>query len=1041
MFFEDHVRKGDRHFQKGNLKKAADHYLKGESYEQAARLYEKLNLVDEAVDAYGEARLFVEAGDLLEREDRPRDAVTYFERGHNYRRAAETCERLGASARAGELFERAEMFDRAARSYAEARQLENALRALGKERERLREEQFDETLLTARHDQRLRQLDLQRVELLVRLDRQDEAAQLLLEANMPERAAGIFEKAGDLAGAAEAYVALSRPEAALRALEKAVERDGAGAVEPELRARVYGANGRHYEAGEILEEMGRAEDAARAFEEGGALVRAAKLWQEHEEPSLAADLYWRAQRFRRAGEQYASAGHALKAGEAFARAAVTESSDDEARTLHEQSAAAYVAAERDFDAGREYLLAGQPRDAIRVLQDVGEDDPDHDRANFLMVLALVESGLLSGARDRLGALKSSSRSSGGDLSRADLLYAEGRILEAEGETEKARRNYELVISEQFDYRDAGRRLSAIDHEEREAAKRAQGKKTESRKPTGQAKERRVATGSRPTTPAVGESGSFELPVKVLDRLEERWWDGAEFLKAVDPETGDPKLLVSFPLAQVGERVDGFRVAMRTVGGVRHQAVLRLEDTLIASDKVILVYEAFDGVPLASVLRQGHVFEPLDALRLVLQLDEALINAHKLGVTHQWLSPRTVLVGRGADQRCKLVGLGLREFLSFGDDDESMQYVAPEVLDDGVVGPAADAFSSGRLAMDLFGARLPRGWRAGDEIDADAVGWPQATRDSIPSSSLGFLCRTLQPEALRRPSVQELTVALSAAGLLEGQLLAERYEVRGELGRGGMSRVYRARDTLLDDEVAIKTVITPALGRSDDEERLLREVQISRRISHDNVVRVHDLGRFPGGIFVIMEILEGPGLDEVIAADAPMELERVRRIAGEIARALGAAHKLQIVHRDLKPGNVILVRDEDEVEKAKVLDFGIARMNDGSSSHLTRTGEVIGSPLYMSPEQIQGLPLEGTCDLYALGVILYAMLTGGEPFHADTPTAVIFQHLNEPPPDVRQRREDLPEEWAELLERLLAKKPQDRYPNADELNEALEKLPV
>lgn len=173
----------------------------------------------------------------------------------------------------------------------------------------------------------------------------------------------------------------------------------------------------------------------------------------------------------------------------------------------------------------------------------------------------------------------------------------------------------------------------------------------------------------------------------------------------------------------------------------------------------------------------------------------------------------------------------------------------------------------------------------------------------------------------------------------------------------------------------------------------------------------------------------------------MELERVRRIAGEIARALGAAHKLQIVHRDLKPGNVILVRDEDEVEKAKVLDFGIARMNDGSSSHLTRTGEVIGSPLYMSPEQIQGLPLEGTCDLYALGVILYAMLTGGEPFHADTPTAVIFQHLNEPPPDVRQRREDLPEEWAELLERLLAKKPQDRYPNADELNEALEKLPV
>jgi serine/threonine-protein kinase len=282
----------------------------------------------------------------------------------------------------------------------------------------------------------------------------------------------------------------------------------------------------------------------------------------------------------------------------------------------------------------------------------------------------------------------------------------------------------------------------------------------------------------------------------------------------------------------------------------------------------------------------------------------------------------------------------------------------------------------------------------------------------------------------------MTISLSAAGLLEGQVLDGRYEVRGELGRGGMSRVYRAQDTLLKDVVAIKTVITPSLGRSEDEERLLREVQISRRISHKNVVRVFDIGRFPGGIFIIMELLDGPGLDTVISAEAPMGLERTRRILREITEALGEAHRLQIVHRDLKPGNVILVRDT-----VKVLDFGIARVNDGTSSQLTRTGEVIGSPLYMSPEQIQGLPLSGTCDLYALGVIAYAMLTGRDPFYAESPTAVIFKQLNEPAPDIRHLLPTLPEPWVDMLERLLQKKPQMRYPTAEVLLEVLDGLPV
>lgn len=1025
MIFRDYVRLGDQQFQKGNLRKAAELYVRGDSFEQAARLFEKLNLVDEAVDAFEKGRLFLEAGDLLEREGRLRDSVRLFERAGNHRRAAEASLQAGAKGKAGELFLKAEMFDRAAKCFADDQQYENAGKALKLERSRLAEEQFDETLPLARHQNRLRQIDLQLAELMLRLDRREEAAEILREANLSERAAAIYEEDGDLARAAAAYVEAGRAEAALRLI-----RDAEQEFDDELLARAYAAAGRNYEAGEALRRLGRSEEAARAFEEAGALARAAEMYESAGHHSQAADLYYRSEKFGDAGRNYAMADEHAKAADAFSRG-----------DAHAEAAAAFLEVDRVLDAGEHLILAGHHDEARQVLQGIPETDPDYARASLLLVPALVSEGLVEGARHRLRIVKSSGRSSGGELSRVEILYAEGRVHEALGgedgdtwnreELGKAERSYQLALAESYDYRDAGQRLVEV-RKKIELAKAAR-----KRKDSGSLSSTFSAVPLRDsgTFSAVPDSGSFQMPLEGLVKLDHEWWAGSVFMRGVDGD-GQQKLMASFPLAMVGERVDGFRVAMRTVEGVRHQAVLRLEQTLLASDKVVLIYEDFAGQPLSVSLDQGQVIQPLDSLRLLLQLSEALINAHKLGVTHQWLSPDTVLVGEGGDMRCKLTGLGLREFLSGHDDGRSALYLSPEALDGGVVGPASDAFSIGRLAFRLLGARLPKTWTVGENLDPDSVQWPESTREAVPSSSLGFLARALDPDPLQRPSVQELAISLSAAGLLEGQLLGDRYEVLGELGRGGMSRVYRARDTTLDDVVAIKTVITPALGRSDDEERLLREVQISRRISHNHVVRVFDIGRFPGGIFVIMELLDGPGLDTVITAEAPMPLDRTRRILTEITQALTEAHRLQIVHRDLKPSNVILVQD-----KVKVLDFGIARMNDGKSTHLTRTGEVIGSPLYMAPEQIQGLPLSGTCDLYAVGVLAYAMLTGRDPFYAESPTAVIFKQLNEPAPDVRHLRTDLPEPWVEMLERLLQKKPQMRYSSAEALLEVLDSLPV
>jgi hypothetical protein len=273
-------------------------------------------------------------------------------------------------------------------------------------------------------------------------------------------------------------------------------------------------------------------------------------------------------------------------------------------------------------------------------------------------------------------------------------------------------------------------------------------------------------------------------------------------------------------------------------------------------------------------------------------------------------------------------------------------------------------------------------------------------------------------------------------LAVGQLLAERYEILAELGRGGMGRVYQAFDREIGEPVAIKTLLGLAEEDSGrDAERLLRELQICRKITHPNVVRVFDLGRFPGGIFLTMELLEGERLDQRLARLGPLPPPLAQHFLCEVAAGLEEAHSLGIVHRDLKPSNIFLTP-----LRLKILDFGIARRLDGDT-RLTATGFAVGSPAYMSPEQLQGLPLDGRSDLYALGVLAFTLLSGREPFAGATAAALALQHLQQAPPDLRRVRPDLPAGWPELVAKLLAKQPADRYPSAATVGEALSALPV
>lgn len=1012
--------RADRLYRRGHLTRAAKLFRKAGRYGQSASIYIEEGKIDAAVEVYREAGQPRQAGEVLMRHGRPRDAVALFEEAAAFRQAAEACVKLKQPLRAGGFFERAGLFQAAGEAYTQADEFELALRAWERESERLREEA---TGLAVPPAVRLREIDRHRAELLVRLGRERDAAELMIDRDRPEHAARLLERLGRYGEAARAYLEAGEPQRAAEVIDR---EDSQEAIDDELRLEVYTRAGRDVDAAKLLERLGRLADAAGAYEDALEWGKAASLWERAELPDRAADLYLRVERFAQAGQCFAASNQHERAGQAFARAGNDRAAAD-----------AYLAAERLVQAAEHYLKAGARKAARSALQGVRADDSDYDRASFLLIPLLLGEGLAEGARRRLEVLESGPRNR---LSPATRYYWHGRIAEAEGELDEAERNYQLVVSERSGFRDSGQRLSAV--RERLIATGTNPLRSSSAQPSasGAMPGPQPATGALATPPGRDTSPLAERGVedagRALDGLPfvveaelEPWWPGVSLFRA-RARRGGEALLLTFPL-EAGSAHQRFRNLAGQARQLTYPSILKLEEAILADDRAVLRFEPTGAQPMSRRLDGPWRPLPSAALNILVQVGEGLAAAHQLGLVHGWLSPNTILIDD--EERIKLVGFGL-DTLFPADDGTAVAYRAPEVVAGVVAGPAADLFSFGLLGVELLGALLPVDW-ARQGVDLAAVTWSPDVAEVVPETVRTALVRCLSSDPLMRPSSERLRVVLSSLGLMPGQRLQGRYEIEGEIGRGGMSRVYQAYDRTMAETVAIKTLLSPMLRLPEEEQRLLREVQICRRISHPNVVRVHDLGQFPGGIFITMELLDGERLDQVIRTRAPMPLGEAQVLLRQIAAALGEAHRMDVVHRDLKPGNVIVAGD-----RVKVLDFGIARMGGGGTS-LTRTGEVYGSPLYMAPEQIRGKPLEGTCDLYALGVISFALLTGREPFLGDSPEAVIYQHLNDPPPDPHTLRPTLPVPWVSMLEKLLAKKPSDRFANVDALIAVLDALPT
>jgi len=261
----------------------------------------------------------------------------------------------------------------------------------------------------------------------------------------------------------------------------------------------------------------------------------------------------------------------------------------------------------------------------------------------------------------------------------------------------------------------------------------------------------------------------------------------------------------------------------------------------------------------------------------------------------------------------------------------------------------------------------------------------------------------------------------------------RYEIVKELGRGAMGTVYLGRDPKINREVAIKTMALSQEFESDElqevKERFFREAETAGRLTHPNIVTIFDAGEEHDLAYIAMEFLNGTDLVPFTKKDKLLPATAVLKITGKVAEALHYAHNQGVIHRDIKPANIMLLRNKT----VKVTDFGIARI---TASSKTKTGVVLGTPSYMSPEQLSGKHVDGRSDLFSMGVMLYEMLSGARPFRGDSMATLMFQIANEPHPDVREHNPDLPESISKVIDRLLAKEPENRYDNGGEVVRAI-----
>jgi serine/threonine protein kinase len=280
-----------------------------------------------------------------------------------------------------------------------------------------------------------------------------------------------------------------------------------------------------------------------------------------------------------------------------------------------------------------------------------------------------------------------------------------------------------------------------------------------------------------------------------------------------------------------------------------------------------------------------------------------------------------------------------------------------------------------------------------------------------------------------------TCGRALTALTQGAVIANRYEVQKPVGRGGMGMVYRAHDRMLDEIVAIKVLRAELAGTSEAAQRFRTEIKLARKVSHRNVCRIHEYGEDGMVRYISMEYVEGTDVKQVLR-DGGLTLEDAFEVCIQLADGLQAIHDVGIIHRDMKTPNIMLMRDLAQRPIIRLMDFGIAKFETSNTGGLTSTGQIMGTPEYMSPEQCLGERIDHRSDVYAAGIVTFEIFTGQVPYKGDTAVATLFKHIQDPIPVEGPAAARLPAPLIPVVRHALAKNRADRFACAHDMATAL-----
>lgn len=491
--------------------------------------------------------------------------------------------------------------------------------------------------------------------------------------------------------------------------------------------------------------------------------------------------------------------------------------------------------------------------------------------------------------------------------------------------------------------------------------------------------------------------------------------------------------------------------------IAHKNVVRVFDLGVAEGTRFITMEFVEGENLRTLLQRRGKLRVEEAVAIMKQVAEGLQAAHAEDVIHRDLKPANIMAG--ADGRTRILDFGLaRPFEETGITRTGIvlgtpDYMSPEQALGKAVDSRSDIFAFGVISYELLSGLLP--YTAETPIEAFMVRTREramsidAFEPALPKNLARLVMRCLElNSADRYQSAQEILDDLDGrpgdaasirpprrGTILPGSMLGSRYRIEAEAGSGGMGKVYRATDVELNRTVALKIVNPDLANDGETLERLKQEISLASRISHRNVLRIHDLGEANGLRFVSMAWVDGEDLSQLIRRSAPLPEARIVELASEICRGLEAAHAEGIVHLDLKPTNILL----DSAGHASIADFGIAHVLDSQSGRAqNRPGEIPGTPRYMSPEQVEGKPLDARSDIYSLGLILYEMATGNIPFKDDSVFQTMAQRVTDRASSPKLLNPAISNALAACILRCLERRPDERYQSARELLEDLER---